>query len=217
MAIFGVTVPIQVLSHADTGQAISNSFHLSRAGGSPPSLADLTQLAADWVAYFSTTWRACLSTAFTWDSVIAKQVVDPTTVDSPLEATNAVNLAGTRAGVTHGGPASICALISIKSPVASRRARAHVFGPPSYNTADLNGDNYATAGSYWIAMAAYVAKLATGCSPTATWTGTGLSGWYLAQYSRAAALAGQPHVFASTAVVLQPKVRWLRSRERGTT
>jgi hypothetical protein len=217
MAIFGDIAEIQCLAHTDLGQTISNTYHVSRPSGSAPDLATLQGLADDWVTYFSATYRATLATQFVWDSIIARQVVDPTSVDIRLEATHITNLAGTRGSVTHGVPASICALVSMKSPIASRRARAHVFMAPAYNAADLNGDNFLGAASYLTNIDAYVAKLATGCSPVPTWTGSTLSGWYLAQYSRAAALQSLAHAYACTAVVRSAKVRWLRSRERGTS
>lgn len=216
MAIFGDVVSVNFHSQTDLGQDISNTIHLTRAGGSAPSLADLTTLATDVTTYFSATYRATMANQFTWLSTTVKQVVDPTTVDNPLEYVNPVNLAGTRGAITHNSPASLCALIQLKTPVASRRARGHIFLAPSYAQNEMNGDVYNGAAGYAVGVIAFAAKLATGCSPTPTWTGTGLSTWYLGCYSKRAAQLGVPHAFACTAAVWSPQVRFLRSRERGT-
>lgn len=216
MTIFGDVVAVNFHSRTDLNQDISNTIHLTRAGGGPPSLADLTQLANDVITYFSVTYRNTLSNNFSWLSVTTKQIVDPTTVDSPLEYQAPTNLAGTRGLITHNSPASLCALIQLKTPVASRRARGHIFCAPSYAQNELNGDVYNGGAGYATGVIAFAAKLATGCSPTPTWTGTGLSTWFLGCYSKAAALQGQPHAFAATACVWSPTVRFLRSREKGT-
>lgn len=212
-------VSCNFVGHVASGQAFSNTFHLwdGTTSGDPPDLPALTTLASDLHTYFSTTYLAMLFTTSTWDSIKCSQIsADPKT-DPPLEAFLAVNAAGTR--VTGSGtlPDSMCGVMSIKSPIASRRYRGHLMLPPAFNPADVNGDNFAVSQPYYVAMLALAAKFETGVLPTPTWTGTELAHYTLSLFSRTALTAAEPAMAFATAVVTQPKIHWLRSRERGTS
>jgi hypothetical protein len=217
MAAFNGLIKATFLSQLASGQSVSNSFHLAQpAGGSPPDVAELTGVATDLQTYFSTTYRNILMNVDTWQKITCYQVSDPLAPIVIEEASVFPNLAGTGSAGSRSTPDSVAGVMSFKTPNASRRYRGHLILPgPWVNTALLN-DKIDQTNNWWTNAIALVAKFATGLAPTPTWTGTHLSHYELAIYSNAAALASAPSVSAVSAVVLDPYVHWLRSRERGS-
>jgi hypothetical protein len=80
---------------------------------------------------------------------------------------------------------------------------------------DNNGKLWNTSSGSWTEWSAFVAKLATGCGASPTWTGSTLSGYHLAIYSKQQNKVVGPAITECSGVLLRPEVRWLRSRERG--
>lgn len=209
---------VQFLTTMTSGQAVSNTFHISKgAGGSVPTLADLTNLAADIVTYFQTTYQATIATTDTFQSVTVRQVTTDPATDPAAQAQQTVAHVGTHTLSGSAAPESACAVLRIKTPLASRRSRGHLFLPPGKVAADMAGDVWSAGSTYITNCNNLAAKFATGCLPTPTWTGSTLSAWTLCVYSKTAALAAQPYVTLANAAVVDPKVHWLRSRERGAS
>lgn len=207
---------VQIQSHMTDGQAVVNSLHITDPGmGTAPDLPTITALATEWWTYFSATYLALSPTSMTVDQVVVRQVEDPTAPGVILEAAHPVAAAGTRGLGARQGPQSLCGVVSLKTPVASRRFRGHNFLPPIEDVASLSGNNLDGSGAYWTAAQAYVAKLQTGCAPSVTWTGSNLSSWRLSIYSRRAASLSLPQNADVQSASLKLKVSFLRSRERG--
>lgn len=218
MAAFNGQASLQFLSHTAVAQTVSNTFHVANSGaGSPPDFDALLALATQAAAQFATTYKALMPAASTWDTVVAKQVIDPTTTTVALEATYAVDAVGTRAIAGSGVPNSLCGVLALKTPNASRRFRGHLMLPPAIDGDAMNGNNWVTSNAYYTAMVAFAAEMAKGTPDGAGWTGSELSNYGLVIYSRTAALAAEPSVANVQTLVVRPKIAWLRSRERGAT
>jgi hypothetical protein len=219
MTIFSGLVHVNLLGSTAGLQSVSNSFHISKpSSGSPPSLSDLSTLAADLNGWLGAAWRGVLVTNATHVSITCKQVKDPTTpLDTELEQTLPVNLPGSRSISAAQVPISLCAVVRLRTPNASRRFRGHLMAPPMTSGSAVNGNNLVTTDAYYTQLQAFVAKLQAGCGPTTSWTGTLLPQYFLSIYSKTAAKLAQPSVATCIAVDVNPQARWLRSRERGTT
>lgn len=207
------------LSRLRDGQAVSNTFHVwqGSSGGSPPDLAELQGLAADIEAWFATTYKALLPTDATFVQITCRQISDDVATDAPLEALLVIAAAGTHTTSSPYAPEAACQCMSIKTPIASKRYRSHLMLPPLWTTGEINGNAIVMSGAYGTAATALAAKFTAGVLPSPTWTGSHLSNYTLSTYSKVAQLAGDAPIAFATGVVLQPQVRWLRSRERGTT
>lgn len=217
MAILNGIAKVSMVSHLGSGQTIVNTVHIAKAGlGTPPTITQLSDLAAQWSTYFAPTYEALLTTQDTFDRIQVSQVPDPAAPTAPLEAVQLVNAGG---GRTPGGaqvPDSLCAVLSLKTTIASRRFRGHLFMPPVINNASVaSGNNVGTSGAYYTALSNFAARLATGGTLAPTWTGAELSTWVLVVYSRVAAAAALAYDTPVFAVTISPKFHWLRSRERG--
>lgn len=215
MSLFNGLARVTFLSKYGNGQAISNTFHIFNAtAGAPPDLAELTQLGTDLHTYFATAYEAVLTADDTFVQITVGQVTDPTSPVVELEAVNTVNHVGSlSSGRTT--PRSAAVLFSLRSPVASRRSRGHLFLPGIPSSSSLNGDNWSSSLlTNWNSLQALFNN---GVAPTPTWTGAALADYYLAIYSKTGALLGEPSVNGVSAVVVSPVVRWLRSRERGAS
>lgn len=219
MSLFNGLAGVTFLSTAPNGQGISNTFHVSNPGaGSPPDLTELTALGTDLVTWFGTAYRATLGTTSTLVNVTTRQVSDPTTPSVILEAVTVVNGAGSRSvGAGSSVPYSLCGVLSLHTPNASRRSRGHMFLPPCQVSGPLAGNLLNTGDAYYTNAVALAAKFAAGCGVSPTWTGSHLSNYGLVIYSKTAAKVGAPSVSLCSAATINPSVRWLRSRERGTT
>lgn len=217
MALYNGVVKVTFLSQLASGQSVSNSFHLSDSGaGSPPDVAELTGLATDLQTYFDTTYRNVLMNADLFQKITCYQVTDPLAPVIIEEASVFPNQAGTGSAGSRSTPDSVAGVMSFKTPNASRRYRGHIILPgPWVNTALLN-DKIDQTNNWWTNALALVAKFATGIAPSPTWTGSHLSNYELVIFSKAAALASAASVANVSAVVLDPYVHWLRSRERGS-
>lgn len=210
---------VQLLSFTDTLQEISNTFHIAKDGLSdPPDLTTLQQLADELYTWLGTSYLGTMVTNHTFQAIICKQVPDPTGATVIEEAQHVVGAVGTRSSDgSDTVPHSLCGLLQLKTPNASRRFRGHLFLPPCYGSGPLNGDALKTSSTYWTNAGTFAGKLAGGVVGSGSrWTGTHLTDWNLVIYSRAAQLAGQPSIANVSQVVRGPKVRWLRSREIGT-
>jgi hypothetical protein len=208
---------VNYLAILPTGQAVSNSFHVHSPGLGEPDIGFLADLAGDVDAYFTTTYRAMFTATATVKAVRTFSVPVAGTKDPYLEYVFNINLVGTN-GNTQTGPDSLCAVAAVQTPVAKRFARGHIFLPPqTLATMDNNGKLWNQSAGSWASWAAFVAKLATGCAPSPTWTGSALSASRLAIYSKVQDKVVGDLVTEATAVTLRPEVRWLRSRERGSS
>lgn len=209
---------VQLQATLASGQAVRNTVHLSHAAaGTAPDYTELLQLATDFAAYFGTTYEGILATTDTFVQVLAKQVNDPTSPAVLIEAAYPVNAAGTRALSGSASPDEACAVLSLKTPNASRRFRGHLFVPPAKKSGDLNSEHWDAASGYHTAIEAFRVKLQTGCGPTPTWTGTSLHNYTLSIFSKVAAAAGLASVASVQTVTCDYRVHWLRSRGRGTS
>lgn len=214
MATLPDIASVTFLSKLSTGQVCSNTFHIAKTLGAAPDLATLTALSSDLQTYFDTTYRLMLTTSDTWLSVAVRQVPDPRSPGGQLEYVRTVNLAGTYA-FTRNMPESACGVLSIKTPVATRRARGHMFAPSMIDRGNIA--NRLIAGSDATHLTALAARFANGTSTSGpAWTGTTLSSWILGVYSKTDALAANPYFYGANAVTCDLTSHWLRSRERGT-
>lgn len=218
MAAFDGSALLQIQSHLASGQAIRNSLHVVHASaGSPPDYTELLQLADDFWSYVGTEYRAMLPTGGTVDQILAKQVNDPTAPAVLIEAAFPVAEAGTLATSNEGAPEQACALLSLKTPNASRRFRGHMFMPPPLMARQQDGQIWDAAATYFTGVVAYAAKLQDGAGPTPSWTGSVLHNYILNIFSLAAATDAVAPFAEVQTVSASPAVRWLRSRGRGTT
>lgn len=219
MALFNGLARVNILSTLRSGQAISNTFHIAKPGASaPPDFTDLGVLATDIAAWFETTYRAVLTSGDTMQKVTCYQVTDPTAIVLEEESSVTIAAVGTGDSNPRTTPDSISAIMSIHTPNASRRFRGHLFLPGQWYAGGLDGDKWLVASDTWRTNAlALVAKFSDGLLPSVSWTGTDLPDWNLAIYSKAAALASVASVANANACVLDEKVHWLRSRERGAS
>jgi len=207
---------VNFLSHQGDGQVSSNTIHIFNASaGAPPDVTELTNLATQVVAQFSATYRAMLTTNATWDQVVVKSVKLPGTTDIPGEAANSPNLAGLRTVTGTAIPQGLCGVISLRVPAATRRFRGHIFCPPAYNAGAVSGNGLDPANAYSIALVNFALELAKGTPTGAGWTGAQLSAYKLVVYSPTQAAAALAYTGLVQAVVVRPKVSFLRSRERG--
>ena len=218
MALFNGLAKVTFSSTLASNQQVSNTFYVGKASlGSPPDLTTLGNLASDLQTWFSTTYRAILDTSAKWDSITVYQVPDPTAPAVPLEYQLAVALAGTRTPAGSIGPGSLCGVIQLKTPNASRRFRGHLFAPPSLNGGDVgSGDKINLASGYGLQLSNLAAKFAAGAGTSPTWTGTTLASWTLSIYSKRAASLGLASVAICNTAVADGRWHWLRSRERGS-
>lgn len=217
MPIVPDVAAVQFLGIQADGQASSNTFHVHKSGAGIPDLPTMLALATDIKAWFDTTYRAMMTTADTWQSIKVSQVIFPTGSGPYGEQLLVVNEAGTVSS-SKSCPESVCGLISLKTNVAKKYARGHLFLPPAWDKADLGAPRvWGTGAVYKTNGIALAAKFAAGCGPTPTWTGTQLSGWTLAIYSKQQDKVAGPAVTDCAGAIFSNTVRWLRSRERGTT
>ena len=214
-------ISLQLVSHIDNGQQISNTIHVSdETAGSPPDLTHLQGVVEEFAALAVTPYKNLLTTADTFDTIIGKQVADPLSVppDVVLEYQHTVGGAGTRTfPAANRGPDQLCGLVGFYTPNASRRFRGHNFMPPLHDNTQLQGEALSPTGSYYIAMGGWVTFLQTGLvNATTRWTGSHLGAYSIVIYSKRAAQTGQPSVANCSAILRSTQTRWLRSRARGT-
>ncbi len=215
MANVADVAKVNILSTLPTGQAVSNTFYVHNPGLGIPGLTEITNLATDIDTYFTTTYRAMLTSLATMVAIRTYSVPDPTTKEPYLEYVLQKNLAGTGA-FTQSGPDSACAVAALQTSVAAKYARGHLFLPPQLlSTMDNNGRNWNQSSGSWAAWLAFVAKMATGCGASPTWTGSTLSQYTLCIFSKQQNKVVGAAVTDCSTVTLRPEVRWLRSRERG--
>lgn len=202
----------QFKSTVDSGQEVLNTFYVANVGLGVPALTDLADCGSDLHTYFATTYRALLKTAWTWDQIDCSQVSDVLDPAPILKVTTAVNQAGTASNPSVGTPVPICGLVSLKTPLASRRYRGHLFLPPLFDEAQINGAGIQNGGAYDTAKNNFAAALATGAGSSPTWTGSFLSNCTLVVYSEAGTRAGSGVFAVVTAVTSNDQAHWLRSR-----
>jgi len=213
---------IQILATDPIGQTTSNTFHVvDESASSPPDLGHLQGIVNDLTTMIGNTWPLMLVTGSTLQSVTARQVRDVTVVpkEDILEYSHAFGTAGGRTVTGNQLPRQVCALMQFRSTVASRRFRSHNFLPPSFSEASVSGDMFVGGSeSYWSQCQGWRANLATGLASAATrWSGSTITNYSLCSFSNAAQRLHIPSVALTSALVLSPNVRWLRSRARGTT
>jgi hypothetical protein len=158
----------------------------------------------------SAAFRAFLPTSWTFDGVYVSEVVDPgdpSAVGS--SAYSSAMAAGTRVG-TPNAPLEMCGLISLRTSLAGRSFRGHLFAPPITSvTSDVSNETLQTA--YVTLLNNYATALGTNLA-----TG-GLIHWSNIEqivYSRTRAERGLDPFYAKvTARVPSTRVRWLRSRK----
>lgn len=209
---------LQILGHMQNQQTVSNTIHVAKPGsGVAPDVPTLQGLADEFWAYISTTYLATFHASGFVDQVVAKQVMDPKIKDSPLEAQHIVNAAGTHSPPGAVVPQSLCGVVSLKTQLASRRGRGHLFMPPALSATSFTADLLTVSDPYYVALTAFATALQKGCTLSPTWSGTHLSQWSLCIFSKAAALLSQTDVAICSAVIVKPKAYWLRSRSHGGT
>lgn len=219
MALLDGLAKCTILSKLGNGQAVSNTFHISKSGaGSPPDLTELTDLAVQIGTWFGTSYEAALLAADTLYSVTTYQVTDPVAIVPIEESVNVIAHVGTNGSSGRTAPASTCPVLSLHTAVASRRARGHLFLPPTIAGSDFTTANaYSTGSSNWSNYTALQGKYAAGCGLSPTWTGAELSQWTLCIFSKKAASVGDPSITYCTTASLSTQVHWLRSREKGSS
>lgn len=210
-------VAIRALMKLADGQAVVNTFHVHKPGEGIPDVATMTALLADIDTWFLSTYEATLTTADTFVGWTCSQIVFPANAGPYDEITLPKNVAGA-ISAGRNCPESLCAVISFKSIIAKRYARGHIFAPPLQDKADLSTPRvFGTGTPYMTRINALAAKYAAGAWPTPTWTGSQLSGWNMAIYSKQQDKIAGPAVSDVASALATTQVHWLRSRERGTS
>lgn len=210
------------ISVDSTGQQAVNTFHIvDETQSSPPDLSHLQGLANDLWSDFHTPYQALLTPGQTLTTCQVSQVRDPTVAppEPLLEAQAVGNIVGIRTVTGNPSPRPVCALLQFRTPVTSRSFRGHMFLPPALSQASYNGDLFAGGSeAYWQAALTLQALFTNGTATGGTrWGGTTLANYFLCVYSRKIELTHGTSVALVTTVTLSNKVRWLRSRARGTT
>jgi hypothetical protein len=212
---------VQLLSHDGQGQEISNTFFVSdETASAEPSLAELTGIAADFAALAVTPYKALLHTSNTFDLIKVSQVADPTVTppEVVMAAVHGVGGAGTRTTSTLPvTPKEMTGLLKLTTPNASRRFRGHLFLPAFLDSQAFANDSLDQSSVWWTAANAFRLVLDSGrVDATPRWSGATISKYSLVCFSRAAAKLGQASVANVSQTSLSTKVRWLRSRNKGT-
>lgn len=216
MALVNDVVRVNFLSQLASGQDVSNTFHIANQGSGVPDLATLQDLANDIDTYFTTTYRAILGTGDTLLAIRTYQQDDDNPPGPYQEYVLNKNLAGT-ATKSGSAPDMAVGLIKLQTSVAKRYARGHMFAPGLFTNTDFsNGDLINGSGAYHTALAALASKYETGCTVTPSWTGSTLSDWSLAIYSKVQDKVPGNIVTICSNAVADTKVHWLRSRGRGS-
>jgi hypothetical protein len=210
---------VTLLSTLDTGQQCANTFHIANGSlGAAPDPATLANLASDLNSYIGTEYKAVLRTVDKLDAIKVAQVPDPTIPGDPYaDYLLPLNAAGTRTAVDGLMPREACLCISEKTNSGQRSYRGHMLLPPAGDVAAANGESWKTSQAYYLACAAFAAKLDDGAGTSPTWTGSTLHSWNLAIYSKTLQARALPSVTGVIALVANARIHWLRSRARGTT
>jgi len=220
-------MPINGLAHIafsgllPSGQAWVNTFYVVNENEtSPPTIAHLQGLADDLAPVFTTPYQGNLVSGASFTLIRATQVRDPkiTPAEVVLQAQHPLSVSGVRTASTNFSPQPACALINFRTAVASRRFRSWMFLPPAMDSGSLLGDNFQTTNAYWTSCVTLNSAYTTGTSIAATrWTGTTLTNYSLCCYSKRAELLSTDSVALILSTSLSKRVRWLRSRQRGTS
>jgi hypothetical protein len=189
--------------HYDTGEDITAATLQSK--GDSGSIST-------WL----TNYRAMLPTFYRLDRLVLSQVHDPNDPgDTILEYVKDISLAGTRTvdGLT---PKELCAVMQLKTAIASRRTRGRFFAPPCSNKADVIGDNFDATTAYANAVGTFTNELmksaasAGGSHWAGAWDGTDLC-IYSRRELQTGGTADEAKEDVLTAVKVW-RVHWLRSR-----
>jgi|SRR5215471_431678 len=213
---------VNILASDPVGQTTSNTFHVvNESSSDPPDLAHLKGIADDLTTMVTNTWPLMLVVGSSLNSITVRQVRDVTVTpkEDVLEFSKALGNAGARTVTGNQLPRQVCALMQFRSVVASRRFRSHNFLVPCFSEAAVNGDVFAGGSeSYWSNINGWKSNLATGLADAPTrWSGTTISQYSLCNFSNKAQSFHLPSVALTSALIISPKVRWLRSRNKGTT
>src|SRR5215470_5261430 len=138
-------------------------FHLE-AGVTNESLSDTCD-ALDTLLTLKL--RNILTTSDTVDSITCKRVGDPQLAPAPVsEHVKTLGSAGTVTG-TRDAPTELGIVIQLKTALAGRRSRGHMFLPPVIAHADISGEGFASGSGYVTVCNAFsteLAKLVAGAS-----------------------------------------------------
>lgn len=209
---------IQFLGHLSNAQATSNTIHIANpSAGAPPDFPELQNLADQLYTFLGAAYNNLGTTAWTFDSIIARSVPNPLDPGIPLEAAHQVGTAGTRGTGARQAPDALCGLVFMQTAAASRKFRGHIFAPPGTDSGAFAGNVLDTGNTYWTNLSAWRDKLRAGYATSRTWTGSSLSNYNLVCFSKKAALESLPYVTNVTFVGVRNKASFLRSRERGGT
>jgi hypothetical protein len=164
-----------------------------------------------------TEYRALLPNTATLQTVTVKQCLHPGSSDIPQEAVKVVNALGTRSSITFDLKPALCAVVDLKTSFASRSGRGWLFAPPAFTSGALSGSalgNFSTAaGSYYLAVQAWAAKLDDSLDMTGLGLGIGGDWMRPRVYSKTRHGRDQtPFVFEISGVTVDLVPRWLRSR-----
>src|SRR5712691_4255697 len=120
--------------------AMSNTYHLFAHDAADPVTFDVLKALGDsgWMSGLIDAYVTLLSSSATLDAVVLRQPHDPQDPTAiPAEFGVDVETDGSR--TANGSlPAPLCALLVGHADSASRRARGHVFLPPSLDGADIS-------------------------------------------------------------------------------
>jgi hypothetical protein len=198
------------------GQQIVNVFHL-RVDESAP-FADVShEMILDVLEdNLVPKYRAMLATGDTLEELAISVEPDPTVPgDTVSGTTRAIGLVGTRSASGPYVPQELCAVLSLKTNTLGRSFRGHMFLPPVYEEQfSTGGEAFDTAGSYWIACAAFRTELLNGFGGGAWWS-LPPGEWEapLVVYSKTRrARAQDPWMTDVESITLRSPVHYLRSR-----
>lgn len=206
-------IQVQFQSSRFDGQQARNTFHVQHDGGDL-DLAALQTLAAAFVDQWGGTYAGVLANGWTLDFVNVQQTKEARVVgDAPVEWSEAADIDGTRSGTGDAAPEELCALLSLKTGLASRRFRGRQFMPPAEFINQVNGENVKASSTYETnvnALAAKYDQLISGHDHPEPF-----DGFDLVVYSRVADVVAAPNFYARVStIVFNRRIHWLRSRGR---
>lgn len=196
------------VGHLATGVVFNTGLHYQTdvpPAGSEPAPADILT-AID--GHLRTAFRACLQNGYTVDSAELREEVDLSTGDVPSAASLVVNQLGTLTGGSNILPDATTGIIKLKTDAALRSGRGYMAIPGPRNASFLaDGQNF---GSSWTSLLNTFAALLDDSMDLGTVLITHLNPVVYSRTRRARGLT--PYTFQVVEGIVNPRVRWRRSR-----
>lgn len=188
---------------AGTGALVVNVLHAEvDTLTSPPNW---NSIAADVGTWLAQEWFNLLSQHKIFDQIVVTDENYPGSTHG--QGVHTAGSSGARIVPDQELDAALCEVVSLKTAVAKRYARGHVFLPPAETVTALGGIGlWSQTNAYWLAAQAFAAKFLAGFT-------AGSTSYTPEVFSRHLVATGvTPFTNKVTSAPLSAKQHWLRSR-----